>query len=330
MRIEGLIYRRMPLGGIDDQPITLDPGDADVDPIPMSVPTPTIAVALGGNGEGGSEAPIQTLGGEVVPPGAVPLDEATDFKITHLIPLFVIVGIMVAAAVIGRTWGRIWHSREAAIQRKRRKDARRAARELYEERRLQRQAARQARANSGWGHYSPSVDSDAGKSEEYDSDHSQKERRGPLSSLVSAIAPVKPTDEDSLPITRPRAGRHEAGVQANSWFAVQLRRLSGWQSVQNDAYDSIYTHAAQPSLARQSSNRERSRRGRAYEGSEAGASLLEDQGVANELGQCNTRSAKTSGSRLSTMRLRGTWDRIKKHITVSQKQLCELCCVIGS
>lgn len=176
-------------------------------------------------------------------------DGGIKFHIAYLTPLFVIIGLVLIFAVGGRIWGRISYAREQAQLRRDRYERRMA--------RSQRRAARSQAASSsssagGWRSYEEVDDEEQartmiekedylgdrdelGSGDEFDEDEDEVRKGGPLSALSSHIA--NRSARPLPPSSRARAGRYEAEVQSNSWFAVRWRRMTEtWAAAGSDAY----------------------------------------------------------------------------------------------
>jgi len=149
------------------------------------------------------------------------------FKITYLIPLFVIVGLVLVFAVGGKIWGRIAYSKERALRRKTRQE-RQMIREQRKEKKQRAEIIRQQWEQNGWGEsMSPDASFEKqhldGEASESEMDESEDELKGPLSAIGTHLAGVK-KGRPLPPARRIEQGRYGAKVEANNWLGVQWRR----------------------------------------------------------------------------------------------------------
>lgn len=314
---QGGLFPANPIEGMgqgSDGATATTPADSDRSPQDLTPPsTPSLGLpASSANGASSDSGPTlyAYIGGEFPPQPtetAASRDDGgergstTPFKVAYLTPLFVLLGLFFVFSVGGWVWGRAWHSKEREIRR-RSKHARRLARDQHK---AELQRIQAGWAEQGWG--SPSSrrtrgpEKDATDSE-LDSEDDY-EVSGPFSALGRRL--MGAGGRSVPPLSRPRAGRYEAGVQSNSWWRVRLARAFGPKGDENNR--GAYTAANRPSLKHLPS-RERLRRARTDTDVEGGLLMQEKNPETQE-----PLSRKSSVLRAT---LRGTWNRIKHCIPV--------------
>jgi hypothetical protein len=188
-----------------------------------------------------------------------PVSGGPHFKITYLIPVFVLLGLLLLLAIGGKIWGRVSFAKERATKRneRRRQEAQQIANET-------RNAYMQPWQEKGWAAFDASMEmqrdgqdldarSDGGdeavrnsmqgspskygvqlydgpapyQSNDSDGDASEHDLRGPLSAIGTHLAGQRFGQRAPPPPARIEHDRFKPQLAANSWWSVQWSRHFG-------------------------------------------------------------------------------------------------------